>query len=449
MEAVVNTKFLTYLFVVLLLCAPQPANAGKFFDEHLPNWVDLDIQYRYRYENFSDADFNDTVDDNKGFSLGRTRINLGLTPIEDLKLFYQFQDSRIWNDTKTAKQNFEDWGETRQLWAQYDSTKAAVEEINLSKAGFRFGRQELSYGAQRLVGGFNWSNIAQTFDAGKIMLSFDPIKLNVDLFAGGKTPNKSPRERDDFYDGSSNDRLAGYYLTYKGIEHSTVEQYLLTRNTDGKNVSFGQTGDGEIEDYTIGGRVKGKIPDSQFDYEVEAAYQFGNSGELDVSAQMAVAILGYTFEHDWKPRLSFEFDYASGDGDSSDGDRNTFDNLYPTNHLHYGYIDFASLQNLNDYRIQLKAKPADKLVAQLDYHIIYLDTASDNLYSAGRTIKRATAPDAGRHVGNELDLKTKYTFNEYANVLLGYSHFATGDFLSDTGNSNNADFFYAQTVLNF
>ncbi len=65
---------------------------------------------------------------------------------------------------------------------------------------------------------------------------------------------------------------------------------------------------------------------------------------------MMVAIVGYTFDHAWRPRIGFEFDYASGDRDSTDNKRRTFDNLYPTNHLFYGYMDFVSLQNFNDYR---------------------------------------------------------------------------------------------------
>ena len=89
----------------------------------------------------------------------------------------------------------------------------------------------------------------------------------------------------------------------------------------------------------------------------EAAKQFGNSGRLDVDAQMAVGIIGYTFPVGWKPRASFEFDYASGDNDSSDGDRETFDNLHPTNHLFYGYMDFVSLQNINNYHFNLRPIP--------------------------------------------------------------------------------------------
>lgn len=434
---------------LLLAMTAVNADAGKLINEHLPEWVQVDLQLRYRYEFKDNFDFSDSTDDDKGFSLGRTRLNISLMPIEEIKFFYQFQDSRLWQDSISgSKAGFEDWGETRQIWVEAKTDKLGLDAVNLTQVGIKGGRQELSYGAQRLVGGFNWSNIAQTFDAGKVMLAFNPIDFNIDIFAGTKTPNKTPREADDFYDGSTNDLFAGYYATYKGVEKTTIEQYLLKRKTN-KNIAFGPVGAGELDEYTLGARIKGNIGDSRFDYEFEAAKQWGDQDALDIDAAMAVAILGYTFDHAWKPRLSFEFDYASGDSDSSDGDRETFDNLFPTNHLHYGYMDLASLQNLNNYRFQLTAKPMKKLAVQGDVHLIYVDTSKDDFYSAGRTTKRSTMAGAGTHVGNEVDLKAKYNMCDYANVLVGYSHFFAGDFLSDTGANDDADFVYVQTTLNF
>ena len=429
---------------------PTILYAGKFINKGLPTWLEMDLQLRHRYEYKADFDFNDAVDDDKGLQLWRTRLNLTLKPADNFKLFYQFQDARISHDsTIGSKVSFEDWAETRQLWVEGKSNEISAGILGLSKIGVRLGRQEFSYGAERLIGGFNWSNVAQTFDAGKVMLEFDKAHLNLDIFGGGQTPNKSPREKNDFYDGSANDRVGGYYAAYTGLKDVVIEQYVINRNTDGKTVSFGQTGDGEVDDYTIGARLKGKIPETSFDYEIEAAKQAGNSGALNADAQMAYIILGYTFDHPWKPRFSFEFDYASGDSDSKDNKRETFDNLYPTNHLFYGYMDFVSLQNINNYHIQLKAKPHEKLNMQVGWHFIYLDTANDNLYAAGRTIKRTTAAGADTHVGDEVDLLAQYKFCDYADILIGYSHLFTGDFLKDTGPSDDADFFYVQTSLNF
>ena len=66
---------------------------------------------------------------------------------------------------------------------------------------------------------------------------------------------------------------------------------------------------------------------------------------------MVVAQGGYTFKDAWAtPRLGLEYAYGSGDSDPTDGKHETFDNLFPTNHKFYGYMDFLSLQNLHDVR---------------------------------------------------------------------------------------------------
>ena len=63
----------------------------------------------------------------------------------------------------------------RQLWLQIKSDKLTVDNLGLSEVGFTFGRQELSYGAQRLIGGFNWSNVAQTLTREKSRLDLRNI----------------------------------------------------------------------------------------------------------------------------------------------------------------------------------------------------------------------------------------------------------------------------------
>ncbi len=442
------------VLIVMCLAFVAPADAGKYINEHLPEWVNVDVQLRHRYSWKDNADFDDGVDDGKGKHEWRGRLSIALMPMENLKLFYQLQDSRISHDSKlsTSVAGFQDFADTRQLYLQVTDIASFLNVDSNIDYGVRLGRQELSYGAQRLVGGFNWSNVAQTFDAGKVMLRFDDLDLTVDGFGGTKTPNNAPREADGFFDGSTHDLLAGYYATYKGVENMTIEQYLLHRKTN-KNITYRPGTTGELDITTIGGRFKGKIADTHFDYELEGAAQFGDHNSLDVESKMAVAILGYTFDHDWKPRFAFEFDYGSGDTNSSDQTQGTFDNLFPTNHLHFGYMDLASLQNINNYRLQLTAKPTKKLAMQADLHFIFLDTAKDSLFNAGRSAKRtATGNGTGEtHVGNELDLKAKYKVTKYANVLVGYSHFWAGDFLHESGSGaqDDGDYFYIQSLLNF
>lgn len=433
----------------MMILVSKSALAGEHINKHLPKWVKLDVEVRHRFENQDNFDFNDTVDGQDAFSLFRTRVNLQLIPTDEVKLFVQFQDARVWDQDKGSKAGNEDYAEIRQGYIELKDILKFEDEL-IPDIGFRLGRQELSYGAQRLIGGFNWSNIAQTFEAGKVMFNFPEYKLTVDGFGGTKTPNQTPRDFNQWFDNSTKDEMGGYYATYKGIENITIEQYFIKRFVN-TNVSFGPSGSANTDVFTIGGRIVGKIKDTNFDYEFEAAKQWGEFGALDVDAQMAVAILGYTFaDVAWKPRVAFEYNYGSGDDDRTDDELNTFNNLYPTNHLFYGYMDRASLQNINNYKLQISAKPTKKMQVQSDLHFLFLDTSMDSLYSAGRApIRTASTAGADEHVGNELDFLVKYKVNDYLNVIGGVSHFFAGDFLKDTGKADDADYFYVETTVSF
>lgn len=443
-------KVQVLILAILMLLNSKSALAGDYFNKHLPKWIKLDLEVRHRFENQDNFDFNDAVDGQDSFSLFRTRFNLQLLPTEQFKFFVQFQDARVWDQDKGSKAGNEDYADIRQGYIELkDILKFEAESI--PDISFRLGRQELSYGAQRLIGGFNWSNVAQTFEAGKVMLNFPEYKLTIDGFGGTKTPIQTPRDFNQWFDNSTKDEMGGYYATYKGIENTTVEQYFIKRLVN-TNISFGPSGSANTDAFTFGGRVFGKIKDTNFDYDFEAAKQWGEFGALDVDTQMAIAIIGYTLaDVAWTPRLAFEFDYGSGDDDRTDGELNTFNNLYPTNHLFYGFMDRASLQNLNNYVLSVSAKPCKKVQLQSDLHFLFLDTSNDSLYSAARTVIRTASASSGadEHIGNELDFTVKYNVNDHLKLLAGVSHFFAGDFLDDTGEADDADYFYLETNVLF
>src|SRR5688572_1409875 len=73
-------------------------------------------------------------------------------------------------------------------------------------------------------------------------------------------------------------------------------------------------------------------------------------------------VLGYTLPTvPSKPRLVAEYNYASGDKDPADGQRGTFDQLYPTPHDKYGLADQVGWRNIHNARAGVEFKPSAKL----------------------------------------------------------------------------------------
>ena len=154
---------------------------------------------------------------------------------------------------------------------------------------------------------------------------------------------------------------------------------------------------------TVGVRVK-STPEKlgNWDYTAELAVQGGdvyqtdkNSARQDLVAFASHVNAGYTFkETRWKPRFALEYDFASGDDDPTDGDSHSFQNLFPSNHEKYGFMDEFSWRNIHDLRVQTSAKPAKGWEVGLDYHAFFLADTHDYWYrSNGISTLRIRTPD--------------------------------------------------------
>ena len=131
-----------------------------------------------------------------------------------------------------------------------------------------------------------------------------------------------------------------------------------------------------------GVRVVGKLP-WRFDYIAEGIVQRGTYSSDNVSAHAYTGVLGWTVPGpSWMPRVSVEYDYASGDPTQKDGSRNTFDQFYPSNHNYYGMIDQFGWKNIKDFRTGFDCMVARKLKIRADYNDFNLATVQDSLYNS-------------------------------------------------------------------
>ena len=199
--------------------------------------------------------------------------------------------------------------------------------------------------------------------------------------------------------------------------------------------------------YTVGNRLWGKR--GNWDYETEAAAQFGTYAGDRIRAWMATAGAGYTFRDvSWKPRIGLLYDYASGDRNPSDGTHSTFNQLFPLGHAYFGYLDRVGRQNIHAIKVQLKVKPTKKLTAWADFHTFWADQDRDSLYGANGKSIRSGGAGGSHKFGHELDLTMKYALDTHTTVLAGWAHFFPGGFASST-TKEDADLLYAQIEYKF
>lgn len=345
----------------------------------------------------------------------------------------------------------------------------------------KVGRQELVYGDQRQLGHFRWNNNARAFDA--VKLRAQNQWFGVDAFTGAVVQNDDHNFNKSHPD---TDLFSGLYFNFPTVgsftKHSLVEAFFYNRDVDrdsatedfsGVPVPFRNPAKQDLN--VFGLRLKSK-PNTlgAWDYTLEAMKQTGDRATtgpaapvaatrgaalLDHSAEALVAQLGYTWsEPAWQPRLSFTYSYASGDDNAADGKSGTFQNLFATTHLHYGYMDLSSLQNLHDFRTALTFKPHPTVTVALEHHYQLLADTADAWYNVAGVARGGVyaAPPANisDELGHEFDLVVGYYPKIWLHLELGLSYYARGDFIKQSitaaeGGSQDASYVYFQTTLNF
>jgi hypothetical protein len=441
------------------------ANPLCFLDGKLCFDIHDRLRFEIRENNF---DFDDSIDSvtDDSFLLQRFRIGAAFKPVEWLKFYAQGQDTR---EFFSERPNI-----PGALGAEGDDTfdlRQGYVQIGPKSWNLTAGRQTLAYGDERLIGTADWNNFGRTFDAAK--LHFELSKTtSIDLFASTVANiDRHSYNQSDLFNGDELHRdmvFSGLYYTTGAIEPVTLDLYVLGLNqARGNNANLegallippaGAAG-GDFEDrtdfVTLGSRVKADPKKlGGFELEGEFALQAGTVAGLDLFAGAVHVGSGYNFKDcPWKPRIFAEYNFASGDDDPMDGDDGTFQNLFPSNHKFYGYMDLFAWQNIHNPALDFRVKPHEKLTVDVWANAFWLVTTDDAWYKAnGLARTRPITPlsrMASNYAGTEIDLTFTYQPFKFLAFQAGYSHFFAGDYLSDTGPGDDADYGYLQAAVTF
>lgn len=420
---------------------PKPdENPLSFFDGRLVFDFEERLRFEYRGNNF---DFNDalTSPTDDSWWLQRARLGVKFAPVEWLAFYAQAQSSFEFDSNRPSIPGA--------LGAEGDN------EIDLFQGYVRLGdknlnatigRQIMSYGDERLIGGFDWNNLGRTFDAVKVHYGTD--SWNVEAFASSVVvPKHGDFDQSDLFDGNGTDRnqvFSGLYYSSTGLLPVQVtEIYALELHEEYPA--------GDTDFVTLGTRMKADPKKlGGFDYDTEMAAQFGNVKGDGLQAFAGHWGAGYNWlKSAWKPRLGIEYNYATGDHDPRDGTVETFQNLFPTNHPLYGTMDLFSWRNLSNPGLSFSVQPVETVKVKLDYNAFWLANTSDNWYRAGGAPVLPIHPGANNYVGSEIDINASWKITKNVIVAGGYGHFFNGKYADGTAASSDADFAYAQVTIKF
>jgi hypothetical protein len=391
-----------------------------------------DLRYQYFYE--KNGKWGDDPEDNDGYVLGRFLLHSDFHIGNHFRAFLQIQGSTA--DSKIEPSPVD----LNPLEAHQAFLDIALVNTAKSRLLLRTGRQELSYGSQRLVSVREGPNNRQSFDALKLIAAKGNYSLE-------SFYSHYVVARYGIFDDNSNTQRQfwGSYLQisdFPTFKH--IDLYYLGYQ---RKVAVYDDGHGTEKRHSVGMRVWGKY--KNWRYDGETVYQFGSLDSKNISAWTASINAGYKFYTVFlKPEIGLKTEVISGDRHTGDNRLETFNPLFPRG----GYFGLASLigpSNLIDIHPSVQFEISKTIDWVIDYDIFWRQSTNDGLYAPNGAMIYPKSNDDSKKIGNQLESDLIFHPNQYLYFRLEATWFAAGDYLKASGTGKDILFTGVTMQLHF
>jgi hypothetical protein len=397
------------------------------------SFVSLGGEVRYQYFAIHNEDWGDSPNDKDGYVLSRFLLHSDLHLGRRSRFFVQVQGSLADGKKSGTSPVHENPLDLHQAFWELRGKRSSV--------AFRLGRQELSYGSQRLVSVRELPNNRQSFDAAKLIL---PIKsTKVDLFYSHYVTAK----KGIFDDRSTKAwRFWGAYLVSNNVPFfKHIDVYYLGLHKD--DAVF-EDGTGTEHRHTFGTRIWGA--GQKWKYDLESVYQFGTFGKKSITAWTASSSLSYKMGGvKFHPELSVRSELISGDVRNGDNKLQTFNPLFPRG-AYFGLAALIGPANLVDVHpsVSLELVPG-KLVWTSDYDIFWRHRTSDGIYAPNVSLLYPSGGSGKKLIGQQFATDLTCNANNYLMMRVEGTLFRTGPYLKEVGSGKNLIFLGVTAQLKF
>lgn len=446
------------------------------------NWLDLGLEYRARYEH-RDNDFRRADENIDDPLLLRTRAYVGVKEILDpLRFAVEVQDSRRNHGEYTREFDTRDVNQADILQGylelHFKESVFGKDDLGNNRPFWvRGGRLAWESLDRRLIARNEWRNTTNTFQGVRANIGDKKNDWQLEAFAVKPVQRFTTRldevdHSQDFYG------VIGDWRRWS--EYVTLQPYYFLLKQDGDKVKYNSGGqeltgaalrqaqiDREI--HTAGLRAYGAF-NSGWDYDASYVKQWGDQDRflsnalgyinVDHDAYAYGAEVGYTFKHDWKPRVSAYYGVATGDSTPATGtdrtDSQRFERLFGFARP-WSNNDYIQMENIRTPKLHLEFEPKvsflENVKVDTSFSWYRLDDSSDR-WQAGNNLRDRTG-NSGNDLGKEVDLRVRFPINQYASLNIGYAHFWAGDFVKETSRrvagqadrDDSSDFFYTELTL--
>lgn len=284
-----------------------------------------------------------------------------------------------------------------------------------SYANVQVGRMTLNLGSRRLVAADDYRNTTNGYSGLRTDLHWGS---GLDLVTIAVVPQiRLPEAKADILDNrgepdleTTAQRLYGGILTWPHAKQGLTSQLTLMRFEEEDRPSR-PTRDRDLTTYGL--RLFSEPKPGHFDQDFEIYLQNGhNSASLlqtaqtrNVDAAYVRGEWGYQWVAAWKPRLSFEFDWASGDRPGGTDTR--FDTLYGMRRAEIspaGILAAVGRANIASPGVRLELEPTRNLDAFVAWRGLWLADKTDSFASTGVVDRSGRSGD---YAGQQVDARLR------------------------------------------
>jgi hypothetical protein len=412
----------------------DPANRTDFWDplKFIPlgsdpaDFLSLGFEYRSEYEWFHNSLWGAGPQTRGGYWLQRIipQADFRLGPHFRFYLSFQSELERGRNGGPRPMIDEDDF-DPHEAFLDISTDTEAKQSLTL-----RSGRQELVYGAGRLLDDNEGVNVKSSFDGIRLIAKNEWAR--VDAFAV-KPTNLNTGILDD--GPSRTQTLWGIYATlpFPILANGQADIYYIGLDTT--RASYENNSGREIRE-TNGVRLfnheAGTPYEGGFDYNWEFIYQWGSLADNSINAFGIGTETGYTFNTWLKPRVGLIADAISGGNNSHPGTLNTFNPLFPRGSYFAYHMALFGPYNLIHVHPALILNPAQNLVVQFDWGWFWRENTRDGLYAPGGALLRSGLTTRARYIGNQGEVIVLWALDAHTTLSFNVAGFLTGAFLQQT-----------------
>jgi Alginate export len=412
----------------------DPAQRSDWLDpiKHIPlsdsrpDWyLSFGGELRERFEFFKDTDW-DPAKGSNGFLLQRYMLSC------DVHLGRRV---RFFTNLKSGLEDGRNGGPRPVDEDRLDVHEAFV-DLSLdssARSTLRLGRQELSFGSQRLVSVRSGPNVRQSFDGATLIVR--PGSWRLDTFA------VKPVETNTGVFDDSPDHARTFWGVYavgplRIFPGAGVDLYYL--GLDRKKARFDKGTASELRE-SIGTRIWRRA--APWDYNFEVVYQWGRFASAPIRAWTVASDSGLTLPRArWRPRFGLKADVTSGDKNPTDPTLESFNPLFPRG-AYFGENQLIGPVNHMDLHPSIDIRPLPGVTVSPSWLFFWRQSLRDGLYGVPGNLIRSGKGTSARYVGSQPALMAAAAAGRHATIAAVYEYFIAGAFLRESGPGHDVTYF--------